>query len=146
MTPEQILREKLRKIEALFAGAKTEGERVAAGAAAQRIRDRLGATAERENEIEMKFSIPDTWSRQLFAALCRRYGIHPYRYRRMHRQTIVIRAPKSFIDKMLWPEFSELNSALTAYLSEITEKVIREEVHAETGEAEEVDEPRRIGR
>ena len=34
MTPEQLLREKLRKIEALFAGAATEGERVAAGAAA----------------------------------------------------------------------------------------------------------------
>ena len=30
MTPEQLLREKLRKIEALFAGAATEGERVAA--------------------------------------------------------------------------------------------------------------------
>ena len=29
---------------------------------------------------------------------------------------------------------------MVAYLSEITEKVIREEVHAETGEAEEVDE------
>jgi len=28
MTPEQSLREKLRKIEALFAGAATEGEKV----------------------------------------------------------------------------------------------------------------------
>jgi hypothetical protein len=34
------------------------------------------------------------------------------------------------------------NAALVAYLSEITEKVIREEVHKETGEAEEVDEPK----
>jgi phage repressor protein C with HTH and peptisase S24 domain len=40
----------------------------------------------------------------------------------------------------------ELNAALIAYLSEITEKVIREEVHKEPGEAEEVDEPTRIGR
>jgi hypothetical protein len=46
----------------------------------------------------------------------------------------------------LRPEFQELNAALVAYLSEITEKVIREEVHGETGEAEEVDEPTRIGR
>ena len=45
---------------------------------------------------------------------------------------------------MLWPEFQELSAALVAYLSEITE--IREEVHKETGEAEEVDEPTRIGR
>ena len=44
MTPEQALREKLRKIEALFAGAGTAGERIAAGAAADRIRDRLGSS------------------------------------------------------------------------------------------------------
>jgi len=45
MTPEQSLREKLRKIEALFAGAATDGERLAAGAAAERIRTRLGTAA-----------------------------------------------------------------------------------------------------
>ena len=146
MTPEQSLREKLRKIETLFAGAATDGERVAAGAAADRIRARLGTAAGKEKTIEVKFSIPDMWSRQLFVALCRRYGLHPFRYRRMHRQTIIIRAPKSFVDEVLWPEFEELSAALTAYLSEITERVIREEVHGETGEADEVDEPPRIGR
>ncbi len=146
MTPEQSLRDKLRKIETLFAGAATEGERFAAGAAAERIRDRLGQTASKEKQIEVKFSISDPWSRQLFIALCRRYGLKPFRYRRMHRQTIIIRAPKSFIDQVLWPEFEELSTALTAYLSEITEKVIREEVHGETGDADEVDEMPRIGR
>ena len=146
MTPEQSLREKLRKIEALFAGAATEGEKVAAGAAAERIRDRLGQAAGKEKEIEVKFSISDVWSRQLFVALCRRYGLRPFRYRRMHRQTIIIRAPKSFVEQVLWPEFEELSAALTAYLSEITERVIREEVHGETGDADEVDEPRQIGR
>ncbi len=48
MTPEQALREKLRKIEALFAGAATESEKVAAGTAAERIRDRLGQAADKE--------------------------------------------------------------------------------------------------
>jgi hypothetical protein len=146
MTPEQSLREKLRKIEALFAGAATEGEKVAAGAASERIRDRLGQAAGKEKEIEVKFSISDVWPRQLFVALCRRYGLRPFRYRRMHRQTIIIRAPRSFVEQVLWPEFEELSAALTAYLSEITERVIREEVHRETGDADEVDEPRQIGR
>jgi hypothetical protein len=146
MTPEHILREKLRKIEALFAGAATAGEKAAAGAAAERIRERLGKTAGKETSVELKLSIPDVWSRQLFIALCRRYGLRPFRHRRMHRQTIMINAPKSFIEQVLWPEFQELNAALIAYLSEITEKVIREEVHGDTGEAEEVDEPARIGR
>ena len=146
MTPEQELRQKLRKIEALFAGAATDGERIAAGAAAERIRDRLGLAARKEKQIEVKFSISDTWSRQLFVALCRRYGLRPFRYRRMHRQTIIIKAPKIFVEQVLWPEFEELDAALVAYLSEITEKVIREEVHGETGDADEVDETPRIGR
>ena len=146
MTPEQTLHDKLRKIEALFAGAATVGEKAAAGAAADRIRDRLGRASGQQKPQEMRFSISDAWSRQLFIALCRRYGIRPYRHRRMHRQTIVIEAPKSFVDQVLWPEFQELNAALVAYLSEITEKVIREEVHRETGEADEIEEPARIGR
>ena len=94
----------------------------------------------------MRFSIQDIWSRQLFIALCRRYGLRPFRHRRMHRQTIVVKAPRSFLEQVLWPEFEELSAALIDYLSEITEKVIREEVHRETGEAEEIDEPARIGR
>ena len=57
-----------------------------------------------------------------------------------------IRAPKSFVDQVLWPEFQELSAALSRYLAEITEKVIREEVHGGTGEADEVDAPRRLGR
>ena len=146
MTPEHLLREKLRKIEALFAGAATAGERSAAGAAAERIRKRLGQAAGEEPLIELKLSIPDIWSRQLFIALCRRYGLRPFRHRRMHRQSILIKAPQSFMERVLWPEFQELNAALIAYLSEITEKVIREEVHKETGEAEEINEPSRIGR
>ncbi len=46
----------------------------------------------------------------------------------------------------MWPEFRELSSALSAYLAEITEKLIREEVHRETADAEEREEPRRLGR
>jgi hypothetical protein len=42
---EAKLREKLSKIEALFAGAATEGERVAAGEARRRIQQRLQAAS-----------------------------------------------------------------------------------------------------
>ena len=42
MSTESQLREKLRKIEALFAGAGTAGERLAAEAALERVRARLG--------------------------------------------------------------------------------------------------------
>ncbi len=146
MTAESTLRDKLRKIEALFAGAGTAGEKAAAGAAADRIRARLRKEAGAEKPVEIRFSINDIWSRQLFMALCRRYGITPFRYRRMHKQTVIVTAPRSFVEAVLWPEFQELSGALVAYLSEITERVIREEVHGETADAEERDEPKRLGR
>ena len=138
---EASLREKLRKIETLFAGAATAGEKAAAGAASDRIRARLGKAAGSEAPEEIRFSVPDNWSRQLFIALCRRYGINPFRYRRMHRQTVIVRAPRSFVEQVLWPEFQELSAALSAYLAEITDKLIREEVHGETADAEERDGP-----
>ena len=144
MTPEDRLREKLRKIEALFAGAATSGEKAAAGAAADRIRRQFETASKAEPSQEHKFSIPDPWSRQLFTALCRRYGVRPFRYRRMHRQTVMINAPASFVGDVLWPEFEELSDALTLHLLDITETIIREEVHAATGDAEEIEEPRRL--
>lgn len=146
MTTDQELRDKLRKIEALFAGAATPGEKAAAGAAADRLRARLRETVQTERPEEFKFSLQDPWGRSLFVALCRRYGLRPFRYRRMHRQTVLVKGPPSFIDGVLWPEFEQLNDVLSSYLAEITDRLIREEVHGETGEADEVAETPRIGR
>src|SRR5258706_2393660 len=117
MSTESQLREKLRKIEALFAGAGTAGERLAAEAALERVRERLAELGRQDPSIEMQFSMPDQWSRHLFLALCRRYGMRPYRYSRQRRNTVMVRAPKRFLDQVLWPEFSELDQALQAYLS-----------------------------
>jgi hypothetical protein len=145
MSDTDTLRERLRKIEALFAGAGTAGERDAAAAAASRIRARLAAAARSDPPVEMRLSVSDPWARQLLMALCRRYGIEPYRYPRMHRQTLVVRAPTRFVEDLLWPEFQQLSAALTDYLSEVTARVIREEVHGDVREAEERQETRKIG-
>jgi hypothetical protein len=141
---EAKLRERLAKIEALFAGAGTPGERDAAGAAAERLRAKLRAAGQAEAAIEMRFSIADPWSRMLFLALSRRYGLKPYRYPRAHRQTVMLRGPKSFLETVLWAEFVELNQALTEYLAEVTQRVIRDQVHRETADAEEVPETPRL--
>lgn len=138
---EERLREKLRKIEALFSGAATAGEKAAAGAAAERIRRQFAETSTREAPEDFKFSIPDPWARQLFTALCRRYGLRPFRYPRMQRQTVMVRAPASVVNTVLWPEFQELSDALSAHLLEITDRIIREEVFAETRDADEIAEP-----
>jgi hypothetical protein len=132
------LREKLRKIEALFAGAGTAGERSAAEAALLRIRAKLDDIGRKETAVEMQFSMADSWSRHLFLALCRRYGIAPYRLYRQRYTTVMVRAPRRFIDEVLWPEFKELNAELQKYLQEVTLRVIREEVHSDASEAPEV--------
>jgi hypothetical protein len=138
LSGEAQLREKLRKIEALFAGAGTVGERIAAEAALERVRARLADLERRDTPIEMQFSLPDQWSRRLFLALCRRYGLKPYRLYRQRLTTVMLRVPKGFVDQVLWPEFQELNKALTQYLNEVTIRVIRDEVHRDTSEAAEV--------
>jgi tRNA nucleotidyltransferase (CCA-adding enzyme) len=138
MAIEARLREKLRKIEALFAEAGTAGEQQAAEAALRRVQARLAELQRQDPAVEMQFSMPDQWSRRLFVALCRRYGLKPYRYRRQRLTTVVLRVPRGFVDEVLWPEFGELNQALANYLSEVTLRVIREEVHADASEAAEL--------
>lgn len=137
MTGEQQLREKLRKITALFEGAATPGERQAAAAAIERIRQALSAAVKTEPLIETKFSMADQWQRRLFTSLCRRYGLEPYRYKGQRYTTVIVRAPRSFVEKTLWPEYLELQAALHSYLNEATERIIREEVHRDVREAAE---------
>jgi hypothetical protein len=63
----------------------------------------------------------------------------------MRRQSVIVRAPETFLNSVLWPEFQEINAALTEYLAEVTDKVIREAVFKETRDADEVPEAARIG-
>ncbi len=134
---EQDLRDKLRKISALFEGATTPGERNAAAAAIERVKKALAGLQQTERAVEMQFSLPDRWQRRLFSALCRRYGLEPYRYKRQRYTTVMVRAPRSFLDRTLWPEYQEIKDALDDYLNEATERIIREEVFGDAGEAPE---------
>jgi len=138
MTAQAQLREKLRKIEALFSGAGTAGERLAAGAALERVRAKLAELEREDPATEMQFSIPDPWSQRLFIALCRRYGLKPYRRYRQRRTTLMVRAPRRFIEQVLWQEFRDLDVDLKSYLEEVTLKLIREEVYADTSDAPEI--------
>src|ERR1700726_3073909 len=138
MSTESHFREKLRKIEALFAYAGTTGERLAAEAGLERVRAVMSELVQKDPPVETQFSMPDQWSRHLFLALCRRYGLSPYRLHRQRRNTAMVRAPRGFVDRVLWPEFGELDRALQAYLHEVTLRVIRDEVFADASEAQEV--------
>jgi hypothetical protein len=49
----------------------------------------------------------------------------------------MVQVPKSFVDNTLWPEYVELSKALSEYLDEATERIIREEVCGDSREASE---------
>lgn len=138
MDDRQKLFETLRKIEALYAGAATPGERDAAASARERIRARLESVTEHERSEEYRFSMDNPWSRKIFIALLRRYGIEPYRYDRQRRSTIMARVPRSFVEQTLMPEFEEMNRALFDHLERITDDIISQEISHDTSEAREV--------
>jgi hypothetical protein len=52
-----------------------------------------------------------------------------------------LRAPRGFVEEVLWPEFQELDAELRSYLQEVTLRMIREDVFADTSEAPEVNAP-----
>jgi hypothetical protein len=133
MFDEGTLIEKLRKLEALHAGTRIDGERDAASRAAEKIRARLAELRGHEPDVELFYSLPDPWTRQLFVALCRRYGLKPYREHGRRYSTVIVRAPKAFQERTLWPEYRALSEELSA----LTERVIREAIHADVTEAAE---------
>ncbi len=136
---EGTLVEKLRKLEALHAGTTVAGEREAARRAADRIRERL---AEKrgggERDEERIFMLEDRWTRKLFVALCRRYGLKPYREQGRRRTTVNVRMPPSFRKATFWPHFLALSKELDDALDALTDSVIREAIDDDVSEAPEM--------
>jgi hypothetical protein len=142
---EARLLEKLRAIEALFAGATTPGERVAAEDARKRIQLRLKEFEAADPPVEYKFRVGDDWSMKLFMALCRRYDITPYRYPGQRRTTLMARVSRRFVEETLWPEFEQLSEVLRRHLDEVTGRIIAEAIHEDTSDARDQAEPAQLG-
>lgn len=141
---EQQLIETLVRLEALWAGTPLAGEQVAAAEAQERILRRLRELQREDPPVEFKFSLLDVWSRKLFLALLRRYGLSPYRYSGQRHTTVMARVSKRFVDETLWPEFQELDAMLRKYLEEVTNKVICQTFHQDSSEAAEVKAQRQL--
>jgi hypothetical protein len=131
---EATLLEKLRKIEALHAGTTVAGEKEAARRAAERIRERLTELRGRNTDVELHYRLPDPWKRMLFVALCRRYGLTPFREPGRRHTTVQLRVPKEFHDNTLWPEYLALSEELDAHLRDLTTRVIREAIDDDVSE------------
>ena len=137
--------ERLIKIEAIFAGATTDGERVSAQRARQRILARLEELLPQDPPVEYKFTFADMWSRKVFTALLRRYNLEPYRYHRQRYTTVMVKVPKTFVDETLWPEFQKIDLELGTYLQEVTTRVVKKVLHEDSSDAVVVEQPLQIG-
>lgn len=130
---EAELKRKLAAIEAMVLGAMTEGER----AAAQHVLQNFKQKTPDESCEDLGFTVHDVWARKLFMAMLRKAGLEPFRMRGQRRTTIIVHGRKSLVD-LIWKEFLEADKTLTAYLSDITDRVIRESLgEVKDGEAQE---------
>jgi hypothetical protein len=142
MDDEENLKAKLRAIEALFAGATTAGERDAADRARQRIAARLCELRD-DDEVEWQFTRLNPWSLRLLVGLARRYGLQPYRYKRQHHSTRVVRTSERFLRETFLPEYDRMCDALFDHLDAVAERVVADVLHGDLSEAPVVDSPPR---
>lgn len=137
---EQQIREKLAKIKALFAGATTPGERVAAQAAIDRLQQRIDGVPQAgpvpDPPVEFRFSLTNPWSLRLFLALARSKGYRPYRHPRMRRTSVCLMIGKVAVNTDLWPEYLEMNKVLTEYLGELADHIIADCINPDRSDAE----------
>ena len=125
MVDDGELREKLARVEALLRRAGSPGERAAAGAAMDRLHGRLqGRNRDQGPETELQFSLPDAWSVRLFVAVCRKHGLRPFRHARQRRTTVMVRAREQQFDRVVWAEFSRLQTELELYFQNVADHLI----------------------
>jgi hypothetical protein len=106
--------DKIRKIEALIAGAKNDGERQAAEFAKQRLHDKIAS-----QPIEYTVRLDSPWKKKLFLAICTKHGLQTYRYARQKYTTTMVQVSKPFMASVLWPEFNKYASLLDKLTNEI---------------------------
>ena len=111
--------DKIRKIEALIAGAKSDGERQAAEFARQRLQEKITA-----QPIEYTIRLHSRWEKKLFVAICNKHGLHTYRYMRQKYTTTMVRVAKPFMNLVLWPEYNKYASILHKLTEEISTDLI----------------------
>jgi hypothetical protein len=146
MRDREDIRERLAKLEALFARGATAGERAAAGAALERLQARLDLSGPvlDEPETELQYPLPDVWAVRLFVALCRKHGIKPYRYPRQRRTTVMVRVRRTAFEQTIAAEFQTLHRELTSYFGEMVNHLIANVMKSD-GDDETL-EQRQIGR
>ena len=118
------LLERIKKIERLIIGATTEGEKKAAISAKARILKKYPEVEVHKNPKEYALYTSDNWHKKLLIAICRKYGVKPYRYHRQKYTTVMVRINEEFLNNVLWKEYLEYTKHLEKLVEEITDDLI----------------------
>jgi len=70
--------------------------------------------------------------------------LKPYREYGQRRSSVMVRAPRTFQDRTLWPHYEAVAKELNAHLAELTTRVIREAIDEDVSEAAESTSPRAL--
>jgi len=118
------LLERIKKIEALIKGATTAGEKNAAISAKDRLLKKQPNLEINQDLVEYSLYTQDSWHKKLLIAICRKYGVMPYRYKRQKYTTVMVRINQDFLNNVLWPEYLEYSKHLEKLVEEITDNLI----------------------
>lgn len=110
--------------EALYAGAATEGEKVSAYKAREKILARIEEYKPLDPPVEYKFTLTSDWAVRIFISLLERYGLRAYRKPRQRRTTVMARVSVSFVEDVLWPEYTEIQDEVDRYFDAKVDDII----------------------
>jgi hypothetical protein len=136
MLSEIGLIDKLQKIQALYLGAMTPGERAAAAQAMTNIQNKLENYKQQDRVTEWKFGVNNYFEKRLLKAILNKYGIDSYRYHGQRHTTLNAKASDSMINKVIWPQYQEMSKVLRDHFDKLTNEVIKEALGEEEREDE----------
>jgi len=120
----ESLLEKIRKIEALIDGASSVGEKQAAVSAKERILNKYPHLEIHRDAKEYSLRTDGEWDKKLLLAICHKYGVKPYRYKRQKYTTVMVNINEKFLNEVLWKEYTEYSIHLSKLVGEITDNLI----------------------
>ncbi len=128
------LQEKIKKIEALILGTQTKGEKNATISDKDRILKKKYPELEiNRDAVEFNLSTTDYWHKKLLLAICRKYGLKPYRYKRQKYTTVMVYVNEVFLNTVVWKEYLEYSRHLESLVDDITNDLISK-IHKEEDE------------
>lgn len=136
MLSELGLIDKLQKIEALYLGATTAGEKAAAAQVMANVQNKLESYRQEERTMEWKFTLKNYFERRLLKAILSKYGIESYRYYGQRHTTLNAKVTNKMVNEVIWPQYLEMNKVLRSHFDELTNEIIKKALGQEDTEDE----------